>query len=85
MRLETELADDGDEYSEIKRVNADVFGIRVECDLRDGVAIIQTIKPKDGFSEVYGEWVSAAFTLLQRHEDVDYVEFVAEDNIIDDE
>jgi len=78
MKLETKY---DDEFSEPTGLIADTQGIRAEADLRDGVAIIDKIELKEGTVTVYGEAVSSAFTLFNRHDAVDHVEFVTDDSI----
>jgi len=82
--MKLEIIYEDDEYSDVQTLIAETGGIRVKADLRDGVALIQTINLMEECGEIYGEWVSSAFTLLNRHDDVDHVEFVTDDNINDE-
>ena len=79
MKLEIEYPNEFDKATELI---ADTQGIRVKAKVRrNGVAVIDSIELKEGHTTVYGEAVSSAFTLLQRHDSVDHVEFVTRDNI----
>jgi len=62
-------------FSDPEKLIAHVGDVQIHANIVGDVAQIDRIELKKGTAEVYGEWVSEAFTLFKRRDDVDHCEF----------